>query len=168
MSTVTRIVSGGQTGADRGGLRAADALHLAHGGWCPKGRRAEDGLIPQRWVLKETASTDYHERTRLNVRDSDGTLLFTETARLTPGSRTTLRAIIELGRQYHHANLSLKRETLLRDIARWLADCKAFGTPVVTLNVAGTRESKAPGIEQHVCQLLVTALRDSSLPLFIR
>ena len=53
---VERIVSGGQTGADRAAVDFAIEHGLMHGGWCPKGRRAEDGRIPDRYELKETQS----------------------------------------------------------------------------------------------------------------
>jgi len=77
---VVRIVSGGQTGADRGGLDAAAALGIEHGGWCPAGRRAEDGTIPGLYTLAETLSPAYGDRTRANVRDSDATVVFTREA----------------------------------------------------------------------------------------
>jgi hypothetical protein len=64
---VERVISGGQTGADRSGLDAAIDLGLPHGGFCPKGRLAEDGVIPPRYQLEETASAEYDERTRKNV-----------------------------------------------------------------------------------------------------
>lgn len=67
--TITRIVSGGQTGADRAGLDAAIHCRLPHGGWCPKGRRAEDGTIPAKYQLRETPSKDYLARTEANVVD---------------------------------------------------------------------------------------------------
>ena len=72
-----KIISGGQTGADRGGLDAAMDLGIEHGGWCPKGRRAEDGRIPDRYTLEETTSTDYTVRTEKNVEWADGTVVFT-------------------------------------------------------------------------------------------
>src|SRR5208283_1924431 len=71
VTTVERVISGGQTGADRGGLDAAIDLGLSHGGFCPKGRRAEDGTIPKRYKLEETASADYADRTRKNVKTAD-------------------------------------------------------------------------------------------------
>ena len=69
-----KIVSGGQTGVDRAALDAAIELEIPHGGWCPKGRVAEDGTLIEQYLLSETESEDYTIRTKFNVRDSDGTL----------------------------------------------------------------------------------------------
>ncbi|MEZ6054758.1 MAG: putative molybdenum carrier protein, partial [Planctomycetaceae bacterium] len=71
------IVSGGQTGVDRAALDVGLDLDLPCGGWCPRGRKAEDGPIDERYPLKETESAKYDVRTRRNVRDSDGTLVLT-------------------------------------------------------------------------------------------
>ncbi|HEY7840487.1 MAG TPA: putative molybdenum carrier protein, partial [Gammaproteobacteria bacterium] len=70
-----RIVAGGQTGVDRAALDAAIRHGIAHGGWCPRGRLAEDGTVPDRYALRETNSWDYAERTERNVLDSNGTLI---------------------------------------------------------------------------------------------
>jgi hypothetical protein len=74
---IEQLVSGGQTGADRAALDFAIQHGLKHGGWCAKGRRAEDGRIPGWYELKETQATSYVQRTEWNVRDSDGTVIFT-------------------------------------------------------------------------------------------
>lgn len=74
---VQKIISGGQTGADRAALDIAIALNIPHGGWCPKWRTAEDGVIPLIYQLQETPTADYSVRTARNVRDSHGTLIFT-------------------------------------------------------------------------------------------
>jgi hypothetical protein len=103
---ITRIVSGGQTGADRGGLDAAIYAGVPHGGWCPKGRKAEDGSIPAKYVLKEIKSADYLKRTEANVIDSDATLLITF-GRLSGGSLRTLEFCRKHGRPYHHVNLAV-------------------------------------------------------------
>jgi len=86
---VQRIVSGGQTGADRAALDWAMEHGVPHGGWCPKGRKAEDGPIDAKYELQETPSADYLQRTEWNVRDSDGTVIFTVMTRLTGGSKKT-------------------------------------------------------------------------------
>lgn len=70
-----RVISGGQTGVDRAALDVALELGLPCGGWCPAGRRAEDGPIPARYPLTETAGADYVERTRRNVVEADATLV---------------------------------------------------------------------------------------------
>ena len=81
---IEKIVSGGQTGVDRAALDSAIALDIPHGGWCPAGRRAEDGTIPGRYRLVEMDSPEYADRTRKNVEDSDGTLILN---RKPPGRR---------------------------------------------------------------------------------
>lgn len=83
MNAVARIISGGQTGADRAALDFAIAHDIPHGGWCPSGRLAEDGRIPSRYQLRETPSPDYAQRTEWNVRDSDGTVIFSSEDTLT-------------------------------------------------------------------------------------
>ncbi len=71
---ITKIISGGQTGVDRAALDAAIELNIPHGGWCPKGRLAELGqTIPDKYQLQETESSEYSQRTKLNIHDSDGT-----------------------------------------------------------------------------------------------
>lgn len=80
-----KIVSGGQSGADRAALDWAIQNDLPHGGWCPKGRIAEDGRIDSRYTLRETDSEGYRQRTRQNVVDSDGTLIL-NTGELSDGS----------------------------------------------------------------------------------
>src|SRR6266508_6387099 len=74
---ITKIVSGGQTGVDRAALDVALELGMPCGGWCPQGRRAEDGRIDDRYPLNETPWDGYPQRTEWNVRDSDGTLILT-------------------------------------------------------------------------------------------
>ena len=80
-----RIVSGGQTGADRAALDFARARGWPQGGWCPRGRRAEDGRLPTRYRLRETPSRGYRQRTEWNVRDSDGTVICSLARRLLDG-----------------------------------------------------------------------------------
>ena len=94
---VEKIISGGQTGADRAALDVALELKIPCGGWCPKGRRAEDGRIDDRYPLKETPSTDYRVRTRLNVEESDGTLVITR-GPLTGGTALTIKLVRENGK----------------------------------------------------------------------
>ena len=87
-----KIVSGGQTGVDRAGLEAAIALGLPYGGWVPKGRLAEDGVVPLKYVgMQEHTSSNYAVRTKANVRDSDATLIIAPSLPLSGGTMLTLR-----------------------------------------------------------------------------
>lgn len=149
-----RIVSGGQTGADRGGLDAARDLGIEHGGWCPKGRRAEDGRIPAKYRLKETRTTRYEERTERNVRHSDGTAVFTM-GRPMGGSALTVR----LARKYRKPLLQVDLSALTaRRAASLLRDwMREHGVAVV--NVAGSRESQAPGIGKRVMRIVKAAMK---------
>jgi len=145
----TRIVSGGQTGADRAALDWAVAQELPHGGWVPRGRRAEDGIVPESYRLRETASGTYRERTRRNVEDSDATLVFNLGA-LAGGTRETVAFAEASGKPW--LVLALDRGICREDIERvhrWLAE-----EHVDVLNVAGPRESKRPGVYRLVFEFL--------------
>lgn len=148
-----KIVSGGQTGADRGGLDAAMALGLAHGGWCPRGRRAEDGPIAARYALRETVARDHAVRTEMNVIDSDATLIVSRGA-LAGGSALTAR----LASAHQKPCLWLDLDAV--DRAGAVARTRAWleRHRVGVLNVAGPRESQCPGIAADVSALLVEAL----------
>ncbi|MFO0904452.1 MAG: putative molybdenum carrier protein [Pirellulales bacterium] len=135
---ITRIVSGGQTGVDRGALDAAADLGLAHGGWCPRGRRAEDGVIPSRYELQETESARYDVRTLRNVLDSDGTLVFCCTE---PQGGTALT--VRLARQHARPLCVVDLDQPLDFVA---LDAWAARNAIRVLNVAGPRESNQPGI----------------------
>lgn len=136
--TLKKVISGGQTGVDRGALDAALDLGLEAGGWAPKGRRAEDGIIPDRYPVKETPSRDYEQRTEWNVRDSDATLVLT-TGKPEGGTHSTIETAHRLEKPVFVVDL-LKPHNLA-SISFWL-DYEQ----VKTLNVAGPRESKVPGI----------------------
>jgi hypothetical protein len=145
------IVSGGQTGVDRAALDVAMALGLPVGGWCPAGRAAEDGPIDPRYPLRETPSEDPAQRTLWNVRDSDGTLLVRSAAH-SPGSAYTVDCARRLGRPVHRCDVH--RESDTSDFLHWTTRCR-----VMTLNVAGPRESEAPGIYRDATTLLRLLLR---------
>ena len=150
-----RIVSGGQTGADQGGLAAAIKLGIPHGGWCPKGRRAEGGKVPARYDLKETASANYQARTRRNVIDSDGTVILTR-GRLEGGSLLTARVAREVGKPCLHLTMQQLGGDRANAVARFRAWLAAHR--IETLNVAGSRASKAKGIQDVVKAFLCEAL----------
>jgi predicted Rossmann fold nucleotide-binding protein DprA/Smf involved in DNA uptake len=136
---IRKIVSGGQTGVDRGALDLAIELGLEHGGFCPQARRAEDGVIPARYELVSTESTGYPQRTRLNVQHSDATLILTSERRPRGGTRMTAKFAHERGTPWLAADPT--REEHVDKVASWLVKIN----PSV-LNVAGPRESKIPGI----------------------
>ena len=147
---LARIVSGGQTGADRAALDWAIARGVPHGGWCPAGRRAEDGTIPSRYRLTDTPSDSYMQRTEWNVRDSDGTVILSLAETLTGGSRRTA----ELAEQHGRPWLHLARETHRRhDAAERL---RRFVTEheIRVLNVAGPRASTEPAVGEFVQTVL--------------
>lgn len=143
------IVSGGQTGADRAGLDFAIARGLPHGGWCPSGRRAEDGPLDERYQMRETEGEGYRQRTKRNVADSDATLIF-NTGELSDGSLATLRLAERAGKPVRVVALdSDELETDAGHMRDWLA-----ANHVAVLNIAGPRESKRPGIYQQTLDFL--------------
>jgi hypothetical protein len=149
------IVSGGQTGADRAALDFAIAHGIAHGGWCPRGRLAEDGPIPPRYELKESPSRKYAQRTEWNVRDSDATVLFTLAPQIKGGTALTRDIVARLGKPWLHLVGDDESGSVVNEAARRLS---AFLTEhqVRTLNVAGPRASQEPGVANFVDQVLTT------------
>jgi len=153
---VSRIISGGQTGVDRAALDVAIELGIAIGGWCPKGRRAEDGEIEFKYPLEETPSTGYSQRTKWNVRDSDGTLILAREpiALLTGGTRLTQSIARKTGKPWlviHPENPQASEE-----IGSWIQSEK-----IQRLNIAGPRESQAPGISKGAHALLLELFTNS-------
>jgi sugar-specific transcriptional regulator TrmB len=130
---VLKVVSGGQTGVDRAALDAARAVGLAIGGWCPRGRLAEDGAIAAEYSLRETPSEDYAERTEWNVRDADATLVLT-LGRPSPGTALTIALARRLERPL--LVLDLRDDPDPAAVAHFVRDGE-----LAVLNVAGPRES---------------------------
>jgi hypothetical protein len=175
MARVGKIISGGQTGADRAALDVAIDLNIAHNGWCPKGRRAEDGRIDRKYNLRETTSPAYLVRTERNVCDSDATLVFFH-KHLTGGSAAT----IALARRHEKPFLPLDiakfaNERQVADkIRKWLEKLpiqprlddkrKKYENTAITMNVAGPRESTSPGIHSSVYRILEALLTDECQP----
>jgi hypothetical protein len=143
---VEKIVSGGQTGADRAALDWALARGVPCGGWCPKGRRAEDGVIDARYPLTETPSADYAQRTEWNVRDADATVIVSLAPVLSGGSRLTQELAERLGKPCLHLHSGVDAPALLADFLR--------RHRVRVLNVAGPRASNEPGVYRYVQQVL--------------
>jgi hypothetical protein len=152
---VKRIVSGGQTGVDRGALDAAIEMGIEHGGWCPRGRLAEDGTIPPAYALAETVAANYAVRTEQNVIDSDGTLILYRES-LSGGTELTRRLAERHGRP--HLLIELTDGADASIVGHWLIE-----NEIATLNVAGPRESTCPGIaaEAYVFMRQVLADQDS-------
>ncbi len=154
-----KIVSGGQTGVDRAALDAALAAGFPCGGWAPKGRMAEDGAIPKRYPLDECSIAGYEERTRLNVRDSDATLILTWGAAPEDmmgdtgedGTGLTIEWASRLSKPTLVVDLATPTDTAA--IADWLE-----GERATVLNVAGPRESTVPGIRAAAAELMAAVL----------
>jgi len=142
---IEKIVSGGQTGVDRAALNVAIFLEVEHGGWCPRGRRAEDGRIPDEYSLRESNSRDYAIRTELNVIDSDGTLVLYRD-QTTGGTLLTCRMANKHRRPLLAIDLSsmVDEDVQLTETDRLLNWLKRENVQV--LNIAGPRESTCSGI----------------------
>ena len=140
-----KIISGGQAGVDRGALEAALELGLEHGGFVPRGRRAEDGRVPERFLLTETPSDQYPPRTAMNVKLGDGTLLlFHGKAALAKsrGTKLTLEILMKQAKPWWAADPRLEEHAARA--AAWITRSN-----IEVLNVAGPRESKCPGIQEE-------------------
>ena len=135
------IVTGGQTGVDRAALDVALALGIPAGGWCPQGRRAEDGPLPLRYPLRETPLPDYAQRTRWNIRDSDGTLVLT-LGPLQGGTALTVEETQQSGKPVFVVDLA--QAVPVTDVRDWIEAHR-----IRTLNVAGPRASEASGIYEE-------------------
>jgi len=158
---VRRLVSGGQTGADRAALDVAIRLGIPYGGWCPRGGRAEDlpdapGLLRDYPELRETPTDDSAVRTEWNVRDSDATLLLTSRPEsLSGGTALTRDLAVRLGRPFL-VNSADDAES----VRTWLRALRVESPDALVLNVAGPRESKEPGLYEAACRLLEQALAE--------
>jgi len=143
---INKIISGGQTGVDRAALDAAIKNQIAHGGWCPRGRLAEDGNIADKYQLKETDSADYALRTTWNVRDADATLIL-YAGKLEGGTGLTLQLARTLRKPWLKININKAVDP--RKFMSWITEQQ-----IEILNIAGPRESKHPGIYQKAFKLL--------------
>ena len=164
-----RIISGGQTGVDRGALDAALASGIDHGGFCPLGRRAEDGVIPDRYALTEASTAAYPPRTAMNVRLGHGTLLLVHGKAgfvHSVGTKLTLNMCRQQKKPWHAADPRRKEHIprvaswidelarSLKQVPGWLEGLEAERDHQVVINVAGPRESKNPGIHDETVDFL--------------
>lgn len=145
-SILSKIISGGQTGVDRAALDVALELGIPCGGWCPKGRLSEDGPISSKYPLREMPSPKYPVRTEKNIRESDGALVLTW-GPVTGGTALT----VKLAGKHRKPCLvvDLSKEGNPQKVRDWLRT-----HDIKTLNVAGPRESKAPGIHDKAVEFI--------------
>ncbi len=147
---ILTVVSGGQTGVDRAALDVALKLGIPCGGWCPKGRIAEDGVLPTHYPLVETLSSEYTQRTEWNVRDSDATLILYR-GYLSGGTAFTVEQAPHYQKPLLQVNLvKLTNPSAVRG---WIQ-----GNQGHVLNVAGPRESSTPGIYLEAARFLKKVL----------
>ena len=146
-----KIVSGGQTGVDRGALEVAIALGLEFGGWAPHGWLAEDGTVPVQFQAKMQEhpamggmANDYRERTKANVRDSHATLILVDSLPLSGGTKLTVDTAVAMMKS--HKVIAMSATNAKDDALKWLRQFLGMSSALV-LNVAGPRESKALGIQ---------------------
>ena len=146
---IEKIISGGQTGADRAALDVAIKFIIPHGGWIPKGRITEEGPLPDKYKLQEMSTSSYPVRTEQNVIDSDGTLIISH-GELTGGSAYTRKMAMKHGKPWCHADLyKLPTFQAAIIIEEWISK---YG--IEALNVAGPRASKDPSIYGLVTVIL--------------
>jgi hypothetical protein len=152
---ITKIVSGGQTGADRAALDFAIKNSISHGGWIPKWRITEDGTLSDHYQLQEMKTRSYVKRTEQNVIDSDGTLILSH-GKLTGGSVFTRQFAKKHNRPWLHIdfNNALMSE-LAEQIKKWVEENK-----IKTLNVAGSRASKDSRIYRKTLEALKIAFSE--------
>ena len=147
-----KIVSGGQTGVDQGALEAALGLGLVWGGWVPKGWRAENGTVPERFRarMQEHASANYIVRTRQNVADSHATLILTDAYPTRDFCMNMMKS---------HFVVSFGEADAVGKVRKWLGQFFTTAHPVpFVLNVVGPRESKSPGIQSRTRLFLTEIL----------
>lgn len=155
MQIIKKIISGAQTGADRGWLDAAIEINFPYGGWCPKGRKAEDWKIPDKYVLDECDSDYYPVRTELNVINSDATIVFTK-GKPRKGSLLTINLAKKHHKPFCHIDMNNSNSKCIWLINQWFDKYNFNG---IILNVAGSRESSCPGIQERVKIILLTFLQ---------
>lgn len=150
-----KIISGGQTGADIAGIDAAIDTGFPYGGWLPRGRKTECGPLSEKYQMQAMTRGGYPKRTEQNVKDSDGTVIFTH-KKLTGGSRLTANLAESWGKPWLHINLhQIGQEEAVSTLSDWLQKNK-----IEILNVAGSRASKDQDIYGKVFQIIKKIIMD--------
>lgn len=156
-----KIISGGQTGSDQAALDVAIKNNISHGGWITKGRRTENGPLSLRYNLSEINSYSYSKRTEMNILDSDGIIIFSF-GKLTGGSLLTKKISKKHQKKYLHINLDvLNINGSIEKIKVWIKR-----NMISTLNVAGSRESKSPGIYDKTFEILDSVINNKNVSIF--
>lgn len=151
------VISGGQTGVDRGGLDAAIACGIPVGGWVPEGRRAEDGRIPDKYPMwKVKGDRGWAPRTRANVVTAAATLILSR-GPPTRGTRFTLNECLAANKPHLVVDLNDGDEVNVCKIRKWLDDLRPN-----TVNIAGPREKRMPGIHAQTVRLLMAVFSGDS------
>lgn len=149
MFKIQKIISGGQTGADRAALDFAIDNDFLYGGWLPKGRKTENGRLPEKYHLQEMPTGDYSKRTLQNVLDSDGTLIVSH-GFLTGGSALTREFAVMHKKHWIHIDMNeLSLPEAAEKLSSWLTERE-----IKVLNVAGPKASKDPKIYKAAFRLL--------------
>lgn len=149
-----RIISGGQTGVDRAALDVALDLEMPCGGYCPRGRKAEDGVIPQQYPLQSLSSANYRDRTLKNLLEADATLIF-HNGKLTWGTRLTVDMCREYCKPYQTIDASVRIRQQAVELSLMFIDANHFRT----VNVAGPRKSQWPEGYNYVYEVLHSVLK---------
>jgi hypothetical protein len=155
---ISKIIAGGQTGADRAALDVATELGIPHGGWIPKARKTEAGRPPSKYQLREMPTDSHPKRSEQNVLDSDGTLIISH-GELTGGSEYTRQMAEKQGKPWMHIDANKTSvEAAFQVIRAWVN-----GSQIKILNVAGPRASEDPKIYGTVRKLLPVSIKVMSL-----
>ena len=153
---ISKIISGGQTGVDRAALDAAISLGFKHGGFCPKGRMAEDGIIPVEYKMDEMDTEEYSARTMENVQCSNGTLIIHQ-SEITGGTALTDEFCKIKKKPLLIINILDEFKEIRVNFSRWLET-----NTISILNIAGPRESEGQ-IYKSAKVILIKLLTDHGL-----
>ena len=154
---IEKIISGGQTGVDRAALDVALTLAIPHGGWCAAGRQADDGPIPAKYQLVETAHLDHTVRSEFNIKGSDGTLMIYR-GELHGGTAYAVELAKHLDRPV--LTLNLEQTPSVASIIDWIKNHN-----IKTLHIGGQREINNPGIYAQAYTLINALCRAAAAPL---